>query len=179
MAMATAAQLESFRQLRAKARSNVDLMDAYFETPDFVEFSDRVFSVLLEREEVLKNGLTKVEGAALIGPAGIGKTRMVKEIAANFKSLAEATGGLEFGSEIWSVTVPSRATVKETCELILHDMEYPISSARSEGYLVRLVVEKLQERRIAALHLDEVQDSGRYVTSESMKHFTGRFRNFM
>ncbi len=88
-------------------------------------------------------------------------------------------GGLKYGSLIWSVTVPSRATVGETCELILHDLSYPISARRDEGYLVSLVGDGLQQKGIAALHLDEVQDSGRYVTSDSMKHFIGRFRNFM
>ncbi|NSX53269.1 AAA family ATPase [Parasulfitobacter algicola] len=179
MAMATTAQLENFQKLRAQARSNIDLMGVYFETPDFKKFKERVFSILVEREESLKSGRDKVRGAALIGPPGIGKTRMVEQIAADFRSVAEAAGGLEFGSEIWSVTVPSRATVKETCELILGELGYPISSRRDEGYLVRLVVNKLQDRGIAALHLDEVQDSGRYVTSDSMRHFTGRFRNFM
>lgn len=179
MAMATAAQLESFQKLRAKARSNINLMGLYFETADFMKFKERVFSALIEREESLKNGRDKIRGAALIGPPGIGKSRMVEQIAAEFRTVAEATGGLEYGTEIWSVTVPSRATVRETCELILEELGYPISARRSEGYLVGRVVERLQDRGVAALHLDEVQDSGRYVTSDSMRHFTGRFRNFM
>ena len=170
---------EKFAALRSKARSKIDLETEFFETEDFKKFRDRIFKVLVEREERLSRGYTELRGAALIGPPGIGKTRMVKRIAAEFKEVVDATGGLKYGSLIWSVTVPSRATVRETCELILHDLGYPISARRDEGYLVSLVVEKLQQKGIAALHLDEVQDSGRYVTSDSMKHFTGRFRNFM
>lgn len=177
--MPTTTDVARFNALKSKARSKVDLESQFFETEDFKNFKDRIFTALVDREEGLSRGNTEVRGAALIGPPGIGKTRMVKRIASEFKEVVDATGGLQYGSLIWSVTVPSRATVKETCELILHDLGYPISARRDEGYLVGLVVERLQNEGVAALHLDEVQDSGRYVTSESMKHFTGRFRNFM
>lgn len=56
---------------------------------------------------------------------------------------------------------------------------YPVSGNRDERYLFSMVAEKLEQHKIAALHLDEVQDTGRYLTSESMKHFSVRMRNFM
>lgn len=37
----------------------------------------------------------------------------------------------------------------------------------------------MKRKRIAALHLDEVQDSGRHKTSKTMNTFAKRFRNLM
>ena len=179
--MTSSKEVHDFENRRKVAQLKMSLKEQFFATKDFEEFQKRIFTVLLDREEILRNGLTEVEGAALIGPPGIGKTRMVKKIETEFKALINATGGAEFGYKFWSVTVPSRATVKETCEQILRELGYPISpsSRRDEGYLMSLVSDRLELNKIAALHLDEVQDSGRYTTSEAMKHFTGRFRNFM
>ena len=127
----------------------------------------------------LRAGRSELKGAALIGPAGAGKSRIAKEIIAEHHALTEAVGDRQFGSRILSVIVPGRATVKGTLKEILTELGHPTNSARDEDYLGRLVSTYLKECRIAALHLDEVQDSGRYKTNESMEVFLKRFRNLM
>ncbi|MEJ6404052.1 AAA family ATPase [Yoonia sp. 2307UL14-13] len=179
--MMSEAMIATFEKQKKQAQLSVSLKKPYFETKVFEDFRARVFKVLLERDELIRNGIREVQGAALIGPPGIGKTRMVEQISADFRQLVAKTGGLEFGSNFWSVTIPSRATVKEICELILRQLGYPISptSRRNPDYLIGLVRSRLKDRDVAALHLDEVQDSGRYTTNNTMKQITSNFRNLM
>jgi hypothetical protein len=177
--MNSAQAISDFEALRRNADLMVDLKSRFFETDDYLRLKQRVFNVLSMRASQLKAGQSELKGAALIGPPGIGKTRMVEKIAADYGALVEATGGCEFGSKVFSVTVPGRATVRETCLEILREIGYDIVASRDEGYLFERVVGQLEKHKIAALHLDEVQDSGRYTTSDSMKQFTGKMRNFM
>ncbi len=172
-------RLAEFHELRKNADLVTSLEASFFETEDYRSFRNRVFTVLTLREARMKMGRSELKGAALIGAPGIGKTRMVERIGAEYRELAEMTADCNFGTAILSVTVPGRATIKETCYEVLSEMGYDILANRTEDYLIKRVAEMLELHRIAALHLDEVQDSGRYLTSESMKHFAVRIRNFM
>lgn len=124
--MTSAAAIKEFENRKEVAQSKMSLKTPFFATQDFTKFKERVFTVLVEREEIMRSGQTGVEGAALIGPPGIGKTRMVAEIEAEFEALTNATGGVDFGCKFWTTTVLSRATVKETCEQLLAELGYPI-----------------------------------------------------
>lgn len=157
----------------------VAMEDLFQKTELYRSFRDRVFTVLALREARLRAGKTDLKGAALIGAAGSGKSRFVAEIIKEHQALTEAAGDRQFGSRILSVIVPGRATVKETLTAILRELGHPASGRRDEDYLAQLVVHYLKEARIAGLHLDEVQDSGRYKTDDSMEVFLKRFRNMM
>jgi hypothetical protein len=173
---ATLAEMETHRR---SANLLTALEGHFFETEPYRLFRSRIFQVLEAREARLKAGLIEQKGAALIGPAGSGKSRMAHEAIAEYRSLAQATGGREFGHEVVSVIVPGRATVKETAKEILRALGYPISSVRDDDYLVQMVVTQMKRRSFAALHLDEVQDAGRHKTSDSMESFAKMFRNIM
>lgn len=164
-------------------RKNADLVTAleikFFETDDYRNFRDRVFTVLTLREARMKLGRSELKGAALFGLPRIGKTRMVERIGAEYQELAEMTNDCNFGTAILSVTVPGRATIRETCYEALKEMGYKTVANRDEKHLIKMVADKLEQHKFAALHLDEVQDSGRYLTSKNMKHFVVRIRNFM
>jgi hypothetical protein len=177
--MTSAQEITDFVNRRRNADFIVDLKSRFFETNYYLEFKEQIFDVLALRESLMKVGQTELMGAALIAPPGSGKTYMVEKIAADYKALIEATGGSQFGSEIFSVTVPGQATVAQTCREILKEIGYPIVASRDDAYLFDEVVKRLEMRKIAALHLDEVQDGGRYSTSDSMRRFTGKMRNFM
>ena len=62
---------------------------------------------------------------------------------------------------------------------ILNELGFPARGRRDEDYLAQLVTQYLKECGIAALHLDEVQDSGRYKTKDSAEAFLKVFRNMM
>lgn len=173
------ADLDAYDQSNQIA-SRVVSLEGYFEkTEVYWEFRKRVFSVLAMREARLRVGKSELKGAALIGPAGAGKSRIAAEIIAEHHALTEAAGDRQFGTRVVSVVVPGRATVKETLRAILRTLGHPAKGARDEDYLGQLVTEYFKECRIAALHLDEVQDSGRYKTNDSMEVFLKRFRNMM
>jgi len=168
-----------FNRLGEVAAQLVALECQFVKTETFDAFRGRVFQVLEMREQRLKAGKSELKGAALIGPAGAGKSRMVEEIVTEYHALCKESGGREFGSQVISVIVPGRATVKETLKEILRALGYPVKAQRDEDYLAQRVVEHMKAHRIAALHLDEVQDSGRYKTSDSIEVFSKRFRNLM
>lgn len=156
------------------------MLENHFEKTDtYWQFRKRVFGVLAQREARLRVGKTEQKGAALIGPAGAGKSRIVREIIAEHHALAEQAGDHEFGHRVLSVIVPGRATVKETLSEILMQFGHPLKGRRDEEYLGNLVTQYFKECRIAGLHLDEVQDSGRYKTKDSIEVFIKRFRNMM
>lgn len=56
---------------------------------------------------------------------------------------------------------------------------YPANSSRFVLYLIDCVRVQLQNRGTAAIHLDEVQDAGRYSTATARSNFAKRFRNLM
>ncbi|MBU2866025.1 ATP-binding protein [Pacificibacter marinus] len=157
----------------------VALEDHFEKTEVYWEFRKRFFGILAQREARLKVGKTEQKGAALIGPAGAGKSRLAKEVIAEHHALAEDAGDRQFGYRILSVIVPGRATVKETLTEVLTELGVPVHARRDDEYLGRLVMEYFKECGIAGLHLDEVQDSGRYKTSDSIEVFIKRFRNMM
>ncbi|MFZ3585518.1 AAA family ATPase, partial [Loktanella sp. DJP18] len=126
----------------------------------------------------LKAGIFEKKGVALLGPSGAGKSRIVDEVIKEYVNLADATGGREFGSRILSIFVPGAASVKDTCREILLDLGYAIQSNRDGNYLWRLVKTKMKLEKIAAIHLDEAQYSGRFKTNTSMANFAN-FRNMM
>lgn len=163
--------------LRDRSGFLADLEDQFFPTEEFKTFNKRLFGVLEAREERLKRGLFEQKGAALIGPPGSGKSRMVKESIRAFHAIAEASGGREFGHKIVSVIVPGRASVKDTSKEILDKFGYKVTGSRDDDYLFRKLKELMKEHRIAGLHLDEVQDAGRYATTETLESFSKRFRN--
>lgn len=171
--------LTEVAELRRSATLMAELSGEFFPTPPFEAFRRRVFSVLEAREAQLKAGITEQKGAALIAPAGTGKSRMAQQVVQTYEEVAEATGGREFGSRIVSVIVPGRATIKETLRAILRKMGYPCEANRDEDYLTQRLQAQFESQRVAALHLDEVQDSGRYATSDSMRMFGKKFRNLM
>lgn len=172
-------KIAEFEAMHVNADLIAGLEEYFFETKDYRNFRKRVFDVLALRESRLAGGRTELSGAALIGPAGAGKTMMIEKISAEHDALVEATGGRKFGSKILSIIVPGRATVRDTCKEILGALEYDIVGNRDENYFLKTVETQLELHKIAGLHLDEVQDSGRYTTSDSMRHFAVKFRNFM
>lgn len=157
----------------------VRLEDYFEKTLTYDRFRKRVFDVLARREVRLRAGKTEQKGAMLIGPAGAGKSRIAEEIIKEHHALTKHSGNWQFGTRILSVVVPGRSTVKESLTAILQAMGHPVKARRDEAYLANLVMEYLKECRIAALHLDEVQDSGRYKTNDSVEVFLKVFRNMM
>lgn len=173
-------ELEAFGQYGRTAELKVALEENLFvKTEIYYEFRHRVFGVVEDREAHLKAGRKEQKGVALIGPAGSGKSRIAEEVINEYHALAEASGGREFGCRIISVIVPGRATVRETLVAILKTLGYEATGGiREEDTLANTVMKQLKEHRVAAIHLDEVQDSGRFKTSDSVEAFAKRFRNF-
>lgn len=171
--------LESFAQYGKTAELLVDLEENLFvKTEAYFGFRDRVFRVLEQREARLKRGRKEQKVAAMIGAAGSGKSRIAEEVINEYHALTEASGGRDFGCRIISVIVPGRATVIETLTAILKALGYKAKGEiRKEDTLANTVMTHLKEHRVAAVHLDEVQDSGRFKTSDSIEAFAKRFRN--
>ncbi|ANT62284.1 hypothetical protein AYJ57_17835 [Salipiger sp. CCB-MM3] len=169
----------TFEKSKEIAALLVRLEDHFEETENYRRFRTRIFNVLSMREARLRAGKSELKGAVLIGPAGAGKSRIAKEIIKEHNTLTEHAGDWQFGTRILSVIVPGRSTVKESLNAILVELGHPARGRRDESYLANLVMEYLKESRIAALHLDEVQDSGRYKTKDSVEAFLKVFRNMM
>jgi hypothetical protein len=170
----------AFQQHGKAAALMVNLEEHFVKTDDYWQFRSRVFGVLEGREVRLKAGKFEQKGAALIGAAGCGKSRMAEEIIAEYHSLAVASGPREFGNRIVSAIVPGRATVVETLKVIIASLTGEhISSNRKEDYLIDLLVNYMKSSGVVAIHLDEAQDVGRYKTSDSIEAFSKRFRNLM
>jgi hypothetical protein len=165
--------------LRAAEKMKAELEEGFFPTATYQAFRRRLFTVLEAREARMTRGLFQQKGAALLAPAGVGKTRLVKQAIAEFEAISEASGDRQFGYKVLSVTVPGRATFQETSKAILTKLGYPIHSARDEVYLTNKIVNLMEQQRFAGLHLDEFQDAGRYTTAENRRVFTKRFRNMM
>jgi len=172
--------LKAFERFGETAELLVELENNLFvKTEEYYGFRKRVFRVVEGREARLKAGRKEQKGAALIGPAGSGKSRIAEEVINEYHALTQASGGREFGCRIISVIVPGRATVRETLVAILKALGYKAKgNIREEDTLANTVMTHLREHRVAAIHLDEVQDSGRFKTSDSVETFSKRFRNF-
>lgn len=177
--MTTNEALSVMEKIRANAVATTALDTFFCETGTYRMIRERVFGVLEAREIRLARGLYEQKGAALIGPSGSGKSTMMARVIREYEEAAVATGGREFGHRIVSVIVPGKASVKDTCCAILTKIGYPTKGSRTEDYLVDCLRTQLQHHRIAAIHLDEVQDAGRYATEETMSAFAKRFRNLM
>lgn len=177
--MISDAVLEEFGNIQKSADLLTGLEENFVPTEDYRLFRKRVFNVLEARESRLKVGLFEQKGAALLGSAGSGKSRIVREVIKEYRALVEATGGHEYGDNILSVVVPGRASIKDTGKVILRALGYPINATRDEDYLFHQIATEMKRNRVAGLHLDEVQDSGRYKTGDSMALFAKRFRNLM
>lgn len=165
--------------IRGREARKADLSDLFIETHVYREVRKAIFGVLEAREARLKLGHFEQKGVAVIGQPGIGKSRMIASVIQEYEQVAQATGGREFGHRIISIIVPGQASVKDTCCAILEAIGYPANSTRSELYLIDCVHEQLQHRRIAAIHLDEIQDAGRHSTPTARSNFTKRLRNLM
>jgi hypothetical protein len=177
--LTTKTAIEEFSCLEAEATLAAELARTFVRTDDYLQFRHQVFRVLTSREAQLKLGVFEQKGVALLGPAGAGKSRFVEEVIKEFGQVTAASSGCEFGSRIISVIVPGAASVKDTCGAILLELGYDIQSNRDENYLWRKVKSQMKLEKVAALHLDEVQDSGRFKTSTSMANFAKHFRNMM
>ncbi|WP_417674004.1 ATP-binding protein [Pseudodonghicola sp.] len=177
--MTTNEALSVMEKIRANAVATTALDTFFCETETYRMIRERVFGVLEAREIRLARGLYEQKGAALIGPAGSGKSTMMARVIREYEEAAVATGGRAFGHRIVSAIVPGKASVKDTCCAILREIGYPTRSNRTEDYLIDCLRTQLQHHRIAAIHLDEVQDAGRYATEETMSAFAKRFRNLM
>lgn len=164
---------------RKAAEVTARLEQLFFETKDYRGLRDRIFQVLEDREAALKSGQMKAHGVAILGMAGAGKSRLVEQVISDYGSAVEQTGGREFGHEIISVVVPGRATVIATLKAILDELGYPVSGSPGEQDLQTRLQFLLKENRIAGIHLDEVQDVGRYKTDDSYERFAKKFRNLM
>lgn len=174
-----AAALQAFNAMSAIEAQLVRLEDRFEKTPTYDQFRLRVFRILASREARMVAGGGELKGAMLIGPAGAGKSRIVKEIINEHNALTTHAGDWKFGTRILSVVVPGRSTVKETLKAILRELGHPARGRRDEDYLSSLVMTYLKDCEIAAIHLDEVQDSGRYKTKDSVDAFLKIFRNMM
>lgn len=172
--------LKAFARFGKAAELLVELEDNLFvKTDEYFSFQKLVFRIVEAREARLKKGRKEQKIAVMIGAAGSGKSRIAEEVINEYHALAEASGGREFGSRIISVIIPGRATVRETLVAILKVLEYEAKGAiREEDTLANTVMTHLKEHRVAAIHLDEAQDCGRFKTSDSVEAFTKRFRNF-
>ncbi|MDD9746879.1 ATP-binding protein [Marinovum sp. PR37] len=175
----SAEALDEFSALSALEARLVRLEERFEKTATYHQFRRRVFGVLASREARMRMGKSELKGAMLIGAAGAGKSRIVHEIIKEHNALTKHAGDWMFGTRILSVVVPGRSTVKETLNAILRDLGHPARGRRDEDYLSSLVMSYLKECRIAAIHLDEVQDSGRYKTKDSVDAFLKIFRNMM
>ncbi len=171
--------LETFRRAQAKAALTAELEQHFEKTETYEEFRTKVFDVLALREAQLAMGKSELKGVVMIGPAGSGKSRMVEEIMTEHQELVERDGGWKYGSRILSIIVPGRSTVKETMQAILEGLGYSVRSRRDEQYLTNMAMSLLKKTGVAAVHLDEVQDSGRYKTRDSVEAFLKIFRNMM
>jgi len=69
-----------FQNIRSAAKLAAGLETHFFETATYQTLRHRIFEVLETREARLSAGLTEQKGVALIGPAGVGKSRMVEEV---------------------------------------------------------------------------------------------------
>lgn len=165
--------------VRMNEDAMAELSATFFETETFQTMMNRIFRVLEARDANLRRGQFEQKGACLIGPPGSGKSRMVKRAIRRYENAAVATGGREYGHKIVSAIVPGKAGVKETCRAVLNKLDYPTRGERTEEYLIGCLKTQLEERRIAGVHLDEVQDAGRYANDDTMQGFVKRFRNLM
>lgn len=165
--------------IRRNAAETAELSRIFFETTPFRRIRSEVFGLLEAREARLKLGQFEQKGMALIGPAGSGKSRLLARTTEEYEQIAEATGGRNFGHKVVSVIQPGQASVKDTCRAILDKIGYPVDGIRTEDYLIACLRAQLEHRRIAAIHLDEVQDAGRHATAATMSSFAKRFRNLM
>lgn len=175
----SAEALEAFAANDALAAQLVRLEEHFEQTATYRLFRKRVFEVLAGREARMGQGKSALKGAMLIGPAGAGKTRMVEEIIKEHHALTQHVGNWQYGTRILSVVVPGRSTLKETLNAILKALGHPAKGRRDEDYLASLVMTYLKVCQVAAIHLDEVQDSGRYKTKDSIDPFLKVFRNMM
>lgn len=177
--MALVDNIAAIESVRANEIAMADLADTFFETETFAKLNNRILRVLEARDANLSRGKFEQKGACLIGPPGSGKSRMVKEIIRRHEEAAIATGGRKFGHQIVSAIVPGKAGVKETCRAVLNKLDYPTQGERTEEYWIGMLKTQLQHRRIAGVHLDEVQDAGRHANDDTMRGFVKRFRNLM
>lgn len=175
--MITQEALSEMAAISATEGAKADLQQRFFRTQAHEDFRKRIFHVLEAREKLMEIGVFEQKGAALIGPSGCGKSTMTAEIIREYEALAVATGGRKYGHKIISVIVPGKASVKDTCQAILQELGYPSNPNRTEDYLIGSVRDQLEHRRIAAIHLDEVQDAGRHSNTETKDAFVKRFRN--
>ena len=74
--------------IRSVEEIKADLETPFFPTETYTTFRSSVFSILEARETRLKSGLTQQKGAALLAPAGVGKTRLVKQVISEFEGAA-------------------------------------------------------------------------------------------
>lgn len=170
---------QEFQVLGKIEALKVDLEGCLFvKTKEYRAFRKRVLCIIESREARLKAGRCDQKGAALIGPAGCGKTRMTEQIIAEYHALVDASGPREFGNRIVSAIVPGNATVSETLKTIISKLtgEF-IKPHRKDEYLANVLVGYMKAAGIVAIHLDEAQDVGRYKTSDSIEAFSKRFRN--
>lgn len=175
----SAEALEAFTANSALAARLVRLEERFEQTATYRLFRARVFQILAGREARMGQGKSELKGAMLIGPAGAGKSRIVEEIIKEHHALTQHVGDWQYGTRILSVVVPGRSTLKETLNAILKALGHPAKGRRDEEYLASLVTTYLKLCGVAAVHLDEVQDSGRYKTKGSIDAFLKVFRNTM
>ncbi len=173
----SAEALEAFTAKSALAARLVRLEERFEKTATYRLFRERVFEILADREARMAEGKSNLKGAMLIGPAGAGKSRIVEEIIKEHRALTKHVGNWQYGTRILSVVVPGRSTVKEALNAILKALGHPAKGRRDEEYLTGLVMTYLKLCGVAAVHLDEVQDSGRYKTKDSIDAFLKVFRN--
>jgi hypothetical protein len=171
--------LAAFEQHGRTATLMVGLeKNTFVQTDEYLKFRDRLFEVVEAREARLNAGKFEQKGAALLGAAGCGKTRMAEEAINEYHALVVASGPRKFGNRIFSAIVPGRATVGETLKAIISALTGTAFAAnRNDDYLTDLLVNLMKEAGIVAIHLDEAQDVGRYKTSDSIEVFSKRFRN--
>ena len=169
----------SLEAIAASEEAKARIADTFFETVLYQRIRERIFKVLQARESQMRRGMFEQKGVCLIGAPGSGKSKMIAAAIREFEQAAEASGGHKYGHKIVSVIVPGKASVRDTCRAILKELGCPVNERSSEDYLFSYLREQLPHRRIAAIHLDEVQDAGRYTTTETMKGFSKRFRNLM
>ncbi|SLN71972.1 hypothetical protein ROJ8625_03760 [Roseivivax jejudonensis] len=166
-------------RIRLASDTKARLASLFFPTDDYREVMKKVFQVLQAREASMALGRMVATGVVVVGPSGAGKSRLIEEVVKDYETFACGGVAQKFGTNIVTSVVPGKASIKAMLERLLRDLGYPIQRNLSENELQSRLVFQLKEQRIAALHLDEVQDVGRHRTDDSYDRFTKKFRNLM
>lgn len=122
----------------------------------------------------------RMETRALVvtGRTGAGKSSLLSRMFANHPGF---TGYGIPHSQCPAITIgtPSPCTPKALGLEILRALGYPMSASRTQAYIFSMVRERLQQRGILALHLDEVHNVLENASERDVREIRKVFKTFM